>query len=112
MSLFLALFLATAAPVPAKPAPPADLTAPPADAQKFPDGLIMKQLAPGTGTEHPSDSDLVHIKYSVWRAPLGLVVDYTRAGSTFVAMAKLLPGMREMFSKMTAGEKQRAWIPA
>jgi len=111
MNLFLALLLAAAA-ASTKPAPPPDLTTPPADAQKLPDGLVMKQLAPGSGSEHPSDTDLVHIKYAVWRAPLGLVVDYTRSGTTFVAMSKLLPGMREMFEKMSPGEKDRAWIPS
>jgi peptidylprolyl isomerase len=96
-----------------KPAPPSDLTAPPADAQKSADGLITKQLAPGTEGVHPAATDLVHLRYAVWKASDGSVVDYTRSEiPAFVEMSKLLPGMREMFGLMSPGEKRRAWIPA
>jgi peptidylprolyl isomerase len=108
----LLLLLLLAKPVIVKPDPPADLTTPPADAQKSDDGLITKQLAPGKSSEHPAGTDYVHVDYAVWRAPDGAVIDYTRPGATaFVAMATLLPGMREMFLQMTPGEKRRAWIP-
>jgi peptidylprolyl isomerase len=96
-----------------KPAPPPDLTAPPADAEKSADGLISKQLAAGTAGEHPAAVDFVHVHYAVWKASDGSVVDYTRTEMpTFVNMTKLLPGMREMFTQMTPGEKRRSWIPA
>jgi len=108
----LALFLATAV-ILAKPAPPADLKAPPADAQKSDDGLVSKQLEAGTSAEHPGESDSIHVRYSVWKASDGSVVDYTRGeAQVFIAMTKLLPGMREMFTLMTPGEKRRAWIPS
>jgi FKBP-type peptidyl-prolyl cis-trans isomerase len=110
--MIAALFFAAAV-VLSKPAPPPDLTAPPADAQKSADGLISKQLAAGTAGEHPAATDLVHIRYAVWKASDGSVIDYTRTEiPTFVDMTKLLPGMREMFAQMTPGEKLRAWIPA
>lgn len=97
----------------AKPAPPPDLTAPPADALKSADGLISKQLAAGTEGAHPAATDLVHMRYAVWKASDGSVIDYTRSSlPAFVDMSKLLPGMREMFTLMTPGEKRRAWIPA
>jgi len=109
----IAALVFAAAVVLSKPAPPRDLTAPPADAQKSADGLISKQLVAGTAGEHPAATDLIHIRYAVWKASDGSVVDYTRTEiPTFVDMTKLLPGMREMFEQMTPGEKRRAWIPA
>jgi peptidylprolyl isomerase len=97
----------------AAPAPPADLKTPPADAQKSADGLLTKQLAPGTSSEHPTTADFIHFHYAVWKASDGSVVDYTRGNLvSFIEMAKLLPGMREMFEEMTPGEQRRAWIPA
>lgn len=108
----LALYLAAAIAV-AKPLPPADLNAPPADAQKSGDGLITKPLAAGTSAEHPGATDYIHLRYAVWKASDGSVVDFTRGdAASFVEISKLLPGMREMFEQMTPGEKRRAWIPA
>jgi FKBP-type peptidyl-prolyl cis-trans isomerase len=95
-----------------KPAPPPDLKTPPADAQTSADGLVSKVLEAGTAGEHPGNADFIHIRYAVWKASDGSVVDYTRTEiPTFVEMYKLLPGMREMFAQMTPGEKLRAWIP-
>lgn len=109
--MILALFFAAAFSV-TKPAPPADLKTPPADAQKSADGLVSKQLEAGTSGEHPGVGDYIHLRYSVWKASDGSVIDYTRSEApSFVEMAKLLPGMREMFEQMTPGEKRRAWIP-
>jgi peptidylprolyl isomerase len=108
----IAALLFAAAVTSTKPAPPPDLKTPPVDAQTSADGLISKQIAAGTPGEHPAASDFVHIRYSVWKASDGSVVDYTRTEiPTFVDMTKLLPGMREMFAQMTPGEKLRAWIP-
>jgi peptidylprolyl isomerase len=109
LAIVLAAAVATAL---AKPAPPADLKAPPADAQKSADGLLTKQLAPGTPGEHPTAADFIHLRYAVWKASDGSVVDYTRVSYSFIDMAKLLPGMREMFELMTPGEQRRAWIPS
>jgi len=96
-----------------KPAPPPDLKTPPADAQTSADGLVSKVLEAGTAGEHPGDADFIHIRYAVWKASDGSVVDYTRTEiPTFVEMYKLLPGMREMFAQMSPGQKLRAWIPA
>jgi FKBP-type peptidyl-prolyl cis-trans isomerase len=110
--MIAALFFAAAVTM-QKPAPPPDLKTPPADAQTSVDGLISKQLAAGTAAEHPGNADFVHVRYAVWKASDGSVVDYTRSGlPTFAEMYKLLPGMREMFALMTVGEKRRGWIPA
>jgi peptidylprolyl isomerase len=96
-----------------KPAPPPDLKTPPTDAQTSADGLVSKVLEAGTAGEHPGAADFIHIRYAVWKASDGSVIDYTRSEvPTFVEMYKLLPGMREMFALMTPGQKLRAWIPA
>jgi peptidylprolyl isomerase len=96
-----------------KPLPPPDLKTPPDDAQKSADGLLSKTLEAGTAGEHPGDADFVHVRYAVWKASDGSVIDFTRSEiPTFVEMYKLLPGMREMFAQMTPGERSRAWIPA
>lgn len=96
-----------------KPAPPPDLKTPPADVQTSADGLVSKQLEAGTAGEHPGDADFVHVRYAVWKASDGSIVDYTRTEiPTFVEMSKLLPGMRETFTLMTRGERRRAWIPS
>jgi len=88
------------------PAPPPDLNTPPST-----EALPMKVLAPGTGSQHPTDDDFVHVRYAVWKASNGSVVDYTRTTTpAFVQMSKLLPGMRQMFEAMTPGERRRAWI--
>jgi FKBP-type peptidyl-prolyl cis-trans isomerase len=109
----IAALLFAAAVTMTKPAPPPDLKTPPADAQKGADGLVSKQLEAGTAGEHPGDADFVHIRYAVWKASDGSVVDFTRSElSTFVEMSKLLPGMRSMFAQMTPGERRRAWIPS
>lgn len=96
-----------------KPAPPADLTAPPAGAQHLASGLVTNQLSAGSGTEHPAATDFVHVKYSIWKASDGSVVDSTKpALPAFVMTSKLLPGMSELLMQMTAGESRRAWIPS
>ena len=88
------------------PAPPEDLKTPPST-----EALPMKVLAPGTGTQRPTEDDFVHVRYAVWKASNGSVVDYTRTATpAFVQMSKLLPGMRQMFEAMTPGERRRAWI--
>ncbi|HEX3111015.1 MAG TPA: FKBP-type peptidyl-prolyl cis-trans isomerase [Thermoanaerobaculia bacterium] len=109
--LLLALLCVAPAILPAMaqipaPPPPSDLKTPPST-----EALPMKVLAPGTGTQHPNDDDFVHVRYAVWKASNGSVIDYTRTTMpAFVQMSKLLPGMRQMFEAMTPGERRRAWI--
>jgi peptidylprolyl isomerase len=110
--MILSMVLAAAVAL-TKPAPPPDLKTPPAGAQTSADGLLSSVLEAGTAGEHPGDADFVHVRYSVWKASDGSVVDYTRTEvPTFVEMSKLLPGMRETIALMTPGERRRAWIPS
>ncbi len=108
--LLLALLCVAPAILPAMaqtaPAPPDDLKTPAST-----EALPMKVLAAGTGSQHPTGDDFVHVRYAVWKASNGSVIDYTRtAAPAFVQMSKLLPGMRQMFAAMTPGERRRAWI--
>lgn len=112
-TLFLALTLA-AFPLFAaeKPEPPADLTAPPAAAERTEDGLITMKLAEGTGTEHLTDDGFVSIRYTVWKSDGTLVQHVEAPKSVMLAKTKILPGWAAAVQKMVVGEKRRAWIPA
>lgn len=95
-----------------KPAAPADLKTPPADAVKADSGLVTKVLAAGSGTEHPTANDYARVRYAVWKASDGSVVDFTRGTLVaFVPLANILPGMRDALELMVPGERLRAWIP-
>jgi len=113
MKRFLSLFVLLTLPLFAveKPAPPADLSAPPADAEKSEDGLVTKQLAKGTGSVHPTVADLVRVRYTVWKADGTLVQHVPSGQSTMLPVPKMIPGWGEAVQKMVVGEQQRAWIP-
>lgn len=93
------------------PAPPPDLTAPPADAVTSENGLVTKQLAPGTGTEKPGDDDLVRVRYTVWKSSGALVQHVPAPRTAVIAMAKMIPGWKLAVQQMVVGERQRSWIP-
>lgn len=103
----LPLFAATQ-----KPEPPADLTAPPADAERSADGLITKKLADGTGTAKLGETDLPRMRYTVWKSD-GTLVQHVREGqSLIIEQAKMIPGWAAAVRLMTVGETRRAWVPA
>jgi FKBP-type peptidyl-prolyl cis-trans isomerase len=95
-----------------KPAPPADLTAPPADAERAESGLISKKLVEGTGTEHLADDGFASIRYTVWKSDGTLVQHVEAPKSVFLAKTKMLPGWAAAVQQMVVGERRRAWIPA
>lgn len=93
------------------PAPPADLTEPPADAVRAENGLITKVLSAGTGTEHPTKGSILRMRYTVWRAD-GTVVQHVGAPkNVLIGVPKMIPGWGEAAQLMVVGEKQRAWVP-
>jgi FKBP-type peptidyl-prolyl cis-trans isomerase len=95
-----------------KPAPPSDLAAPPADAERTADGLVTKKLADGTGSVKPSPKDIVRMRYTVWK-PDGTIVQHVPAPqSLMLGVQKMIPGWGEAVQMMVVGEKRRAWIPA
>ncbi len=107
------IFLLAALPLFAADAPkaPADLTTPPADAQKSEDGLVVKQLAAGKSDVHPTADDLVRVRYTVWKSDGSLVQHVPGTQSLVIAMPKMIPGWGEAVKKMVVGEQQRSWIP-
>ena len=112
-TLFVALALA-ALPLFAaeKPAPPADLTNPPAEAERSDDGLVSLKLADGTGTEHLGADGLAKVRYTVWRSDGTLVQHVAAPQSLMIGVQKMIPGWGKAAQKMVVGEKRRAWIPA
>jgi FKBP-type peptidyl-prolyl cis-trans isomerase len=95
-----------------KPEPPADLTAPPADAERSESGLITKRLAEGTGTAKLGETDIPRVRYTVWKSD-GTLVQHVRAGqSLMISQKNMLPGWAEAVRQMVVGESRRAWVPA
>lgn len=91
---------------------PANVKAPPADAQRTHSGLAYQVLRPGTGTRHPTSSDSVTVHYTGWTTD-GKMFDSSvarGAPSTF-PLNKVIPGWTEGMQLMTEGEKVRFWIP-
>lgn len=107
--------LPVAEPAPPSPDPkaPADLTAPPSDAQRAESGLVSKVLKPGTGSEHPAPEDTVSINFTGWMADSGVRFDSSEERGqpgTFV-LKKTVRGFSEGLQLMVVGEKRRIWIP-
>ncbi len=112
-TLFVALALAALPLVAAeKPAPPADLTNPPAEAERSEDGLVTMKLADGTGTEHLGADGLAKVRYTVWKSDGTLVQHVAAPQSLMIGVQKMIPGWGKAAQKMVVGEKRRAWIPS
>ena len=92
---------------------PADVAAPPADAQVTASGLASKVLSAGTGTEHPGPTDLVEVNYTGWTTD-GNMFDSSvaRGKSASFPLNRVIPGWTEGLQLMVVGEKRRFWIPA
>jgi FKBP-type peptidyl-prolyl cis-trans isomerase len=95
-----------------KPAPPADLTAPPADAERFEDGLITKKLAEGTGTEKFTTENIARVRYTVWKSDGTLVQHVPPPQALMIVSSKMIPGWATAVQKMVPGERRRVWIPS
>jgi len=91
---------------------PADVAAPPADAQTSASGLAWKVLQTGTGTEHPGPKDKVSVNYTGWTTDGAAFDSSTKRGkpSTF-GVGQVIPGWTEGVQLMVVGEKRRFWIP-
>jgi len=107
LALALPLFAAVE-----KPAPPADLTNPPADAERMENGLITKKLAEGTGKVKLTDEDIARVRVTVWKSDGTLVQHVPPPQSMVLSVEKMIPGWGLAAQQMVAGEKRRAWIPS
>ena len=118
-SLIAALLLFAAVPLAAqKPAAktipaPADVKAPPADAETTASGLASKVLKPGTGTVHPGPTDQVKVHYTGWTTD-GKMFDSSvvRDKPLVFGLNAVIAGWGEGVQLMVEGEKRRLWIPA
>jgi peptidylprolyl isomerase len=92
---------------------PADVAAPPADAEKTASGLASKVLTKGTGTEHPRLQDRVRVHYTGW-TKVGEMFDSSvaRGDPAVFGVGQVIPGWSEAVQLMVQGEKRRLWIPA
>ena len=93
------------------PVPP-DLTQPPADAVKSPNGLISRVLTQGTSTEKPSPTDIVTIDYTGWTSDGGMFdSSIARGNPSMFPINKAFAGLQECVQLMVLREKRRCWIP-
>jgi len=92
--------------------PPADVKAPPADAQRTPSGLAYKVLTPGKGTRRPLAQSEVTVHYSGWTTD-GKLFDSSvmRGQPTSFPLNGVIKGWTEGVQLMVEGEKTRFWIP-
>jgi peptidylprolyl isomerase len=98
----------TLTPIPA----PADVAAPPADAQVTASGLASKVLKAGSGSIHPTAASTVTVHYTGWTTD-GKMFDSSVARNepaTF-PLGNVIAGWKEGVQLMTVGEKRRFWIP-
>jgi len=98
---------------PPVPATPADVAAPPADAQVTRSGLASKVIKPGTGTVHPKASSTVQVHYSGWTTD-GKLFDSSvmRGEPTSFPLNGVIAGWTEGVQLMVEGETRRFWIPS
>ena len=107
----------TPAPVPAIPKivaieAPADVAAPPEDAEKTESGLASKVITKGTGTIHPVKEDRVQVHYTGWQTD-GYNFDssVSRGRPATFPLGGVIAGWTEGVQLMVVGEKRRFWIP-
>lgn len=96
----------------ATPETPADVKAPPADAEKTTSGLASKVLQKGSGSKHPAASDTVTVHYSGWTTD-GKMFDSSvqRGRPASFPLDRVIKGWTEGVQLMVPGEKRRFWIP-
>jgi FKBP-type peptidyl-prolyl cis-trans isomerase len=91
---------------------PADVAAPPADAQRTSSGLASKVLSPGRGTRHVSPSGIVLVHYTGWTTD-GKTFDSSipKGVPALFRLDRVIAGWREGIPLMVEGETRRFWVP-
>jgi peptidylprolyl isomerase len=92
--------------------PPTDVSAPPASAEREPNGAARRIEARGTGTARPTDSTFVDIVYAGWERN-GKQFEGTAAGGHpgRYALKDLAPGLAQELAQMVVGDKRVIWVP-
>jgi FKBP-type peptidyl-prolyl cis-trans isomerase len=104
---------AALAQAPAPSAFAAQVENPPADAQKTASGLAYKVITPGSGTVHPTDSDLVKVATTFWtkESAQDKPGSFGSPTSPMAVGRIMVPGLKEGIALMTTGSKVRFWLP-
>ena len=91
---------------------PADVAAPPADAEMTASGLASKVLVKGSGTRHPTATSRVRVHYTGWTTD-GVMFDSSvvRGEPIDFGLNQVIAGWTEGVQLMVEGEKRRLWIP-
>ena len=97
---------------PATVAAPSDVAAAPVDAARTPAGVWHKVMKAGTGTEKPTDDDMVVVHYTGWTTD-GKMFDSSvvRGVPVRLSLSQVIAGWRDGVRLMTVGETRRLWIP-
>ncbi len=91
---------------------PADVAAPPADAQKTATGLASKVLHPSESSEKPRAQDRVKVHYSGWTTDGKMFDSSVKRGTPAeFGLSQVIAGWTEGLQLMSKGEKRRIWIP-
>jgi FKBP-type peptidyl-prolyl cis-trans isomerase len=98
---------------PKPPATPEDVAKVPDSAEKTASGLASRVLTKGSGTTHPTATDMVKVDYSGWTTD-GKLFDssVTRGQPASFPLNQVIKGWTEGLQLMVEGEKRRFWIPA
>ncbi len=90
---------------------PADVAAPPADAQTTASGLAYRVLQAGSG-ESPAKTDTVRVHYTGWTTD-GKKFDssHDRNRAAEFPLNRVIAGWTEGVSLMNRGARWRFWIP-
>jgi peptidylprolyl isomerase len=95
----------------ADPAAPADVAAPPADAERSASGLVSQRLTSGRGARFPSATDRVRVHYTGWQTN-GRRFDTSIGGEPAeFRLSGVIAGWTEGLQLMVEGEQRRLWIP-
>lgn len=99
-------------PMTGDPNAPADVAAPPAQAEVTDSGLAYRILTEGSGSETPSTTSVVRVHYTGWTTD-GVKFDSSvdRGQPAEFPLDRVIPGWTEGVSMMKVGEKRRLWIP-
>ena len=94
------------------PKAPADVQAPPADAQQTVSGLVTSMIKAGDGKAKPGPTSIVTVHYTGWTTD-GEAFDSSvaRRRPTTLAINKFIAGWTEALQLMSVGEERRLWIP-
>ena len=94
------------------PKAPADVAAPPANAERAASGLASVVLKAGAGKENPGPTSVVTVHYTGWTTD-GRAFDSSvaRGQPATFPLDRIIKGWGEGVQLMSVGEERRLWIP-